>query len=281
MWNRKIKKAFAELRCREVDPASGGVTIVHDFVMAVAKTSSSNAKTCRSVLSGMFKFAVPRRAMSANPVREIGTIEATVKRPKRAISADEITDFHGKLLADSRACRWSLPDVTTFMAATGVRIGEALAVSWDEVDFTAGTVAITHRIIRIKGKGLHRVEKTKRETGDRLLHLPGWAVTMLKRRRLASGGAVPVFPDSLGGWRDPSNTRRALRDVREKAGYEWLTSHAYRRAVATILDKSGATARQIADQLGHAKVSMTQDVYMERGTANPWTAGILESAVQM
>jgi integrase len=65
------------------------------------------------------------------------------------------------------------------------------------------------------------------------------------------------------------------------AGYEWLTSHAYRRGVATLLDSGGATARVVADQLGHAQVSMTQDRYLTRRASNEGAVAILESAIQM
>jgi len=281
MWERRIRKAFAELRCREVDPLVGGVTIVHDFLVAVGKESKSNAKMCRSVLSGMFGFGVPRKALTGNPTRDVGSIEANVKRKKRGVTPAEILDFHAKLLADEKSVRWSLPDIMTLHAGSGVRIGESLAVSWEEVDFTANTIDFSWRIIRVKGVGLVRAENTKRASGDRVLEMPSWVMTMLKRRRLASGGAVPIFADSLGQWRDPSNTRRVLRDIREAAGYEWLTSHAYRRGVAKILDDGGATARAVADQLGHAKVSMTQDNYLERGVSNAGNARILESAVAL
>lgn len=43
-----------------------------------------------------------------------------------------------------------------------------------------------------------------------------------------------------------------------------MKSHTARRTVATLLDDQGMTARRIADQLGHARPSMTQDVYMGR-----------------
>jgi integrase len=39
------------------------------------------------------------------------------------------------------------------MLATGVRIGEALATIWSEVDSEAGTVQISSTLIRVKGKG--------------------------------------------------------------------------------------------------------------------------------
>ena len=43
-----------------------------------------------------------------------------------------------------------------------------------------------------------------------------------------------------------------------------MTSHVFRKTAATETDRAGLTARQIADQLGHSKVSMTQDHYLGR-----------------
>ena len=104
---------------------------------------------------------------------------------------------------------------------------------------------------------------------------------MLKRRKLASGGAVPVFPNSKGEWQRPRSVENALARVRGRIGYDWLTTHAYRRGVATILDTGGATARAVSDQLGHAQVSMTQDVYLSRGVSNADNVAILESVVDL
>lgn len=88
---------------------------------------------------------------------------------------------------------------------------------------------------------------------------PATALTMLRRRKLAAGGRGPVFPGSRGGWRDPSNTSRDLRNARGSEGIAWVTNHVCRKTAATELDQAGLSARQIADQLGHSKVSMTQD----------------------
>ena len=51
-----------------------------------------------------------------------------------------------------------------------------------------------------------------------------------------------------------------------------------RKTTATALDNAGHTARQIADQLGQARVSITQDTYMGRQPANPAAAQALEHA---
>ena len=153
------------------------------------------------------------------------------------------------------------------MLSTGVRIGEALAVSWDEVDLSAGTVWIKHTIIRVDGVGLIR-QGTKTATGERM-RLPAFAVAMLPRRKPASGGRGPVFPDSRGGRRDPSNTSRDLRNARGSTEFAWATSHVFRKTAARELDRVRLTARQIADQLGDAEVSMTHDRYLGRRAGDP------------
>jgi integrase len=65
----------------------------------------------------------------------------------------------------------------------------------------------------------------------------------------------------------------------EADAFSWLTSHVFRKTTATILDDAGQSARQIADQLGHARPSMTQDVYMGRKAKNPAAASALEQAL--
>lgn len=89
--------------------------------------------------------------------------------------------------------------------------------------------------------------------------------------------ASPVFPNVDGGLRDPSNTLRVLRATRGSEGFEWVTSHVFRKTAATVLDDAGLTARLIADQLGHSRPSMTQDVYIARKVVDAATARALEN----
>jgi integrase len=52
--------------------------------------------------------------------------------------------------------------------------------------------------------------------------------------------------------RDPSNTTADLRQALDRAGFDWVTSHTFRKTVATWMDEAGMSARQIADHLGDA-----------------------------
>lgn len=57
-----------------------------------------------------------------------------------------------------------------------------------------------------------------------------------------------------------------------------MTSHMLRRTAATELDRAGLSARQITDQLGYAKVSMTQDRYLGRRAVGRAAADALDRA---
>jgi integrase len=58
-----------------------------------------------------------------------------------------------------------------------------------------------------------------------------------------------------------------------------MTSHSLRRTTATMLDEAGLSAPVIADQLGHARPSMKQDVYMGRKVVDARVAEALEDAL--
>lgn len=226
----------------------------------------------------MLGLAVRHGALTANPARETTRIEGGKKKAPRALTLEERTQWLAQLEADEVAARKDLPDLSRFMLATGVRIGEALAVCWPDVDLQGGLVEVNFTVTRIKGKGLIR-KSTKTSSGERTLPLPSWAVAMLVERYEATEDPEgPVFPDSIGGRRDPPNTCRALRQARGSDGFAWVTSHVFRKKAATILDEAGLSAREVADQLGHSRPSLTQDVHMGRKAVSKAAAEALETA---
>lgn len=273
--DRHVLPGLGEVRLREIT-----VPVVDRFLGAVRTNKGlATAKTSRSVISGVLGLAVRHGALSRNPVRETRRLEGGRKKPPRALTLEERTAWLAQLEDDEKAVRWDLPDLSRFMLATGVRIGEALAVAWGDVDLEHGVVRVDYNVVRVKGQGLMR-KSTKTEAGERTLTLPSWCVDMLRKRFAdVSSSEGPVFPDTLGALRDPSNTRRVLRETRGSEGFAWVTSHVFRKTAATILDEAGLSARVIADQLGHARPSMTQDVYLGRRSVNGAAADALEDAL--
>ena len=78
------------------------------------------------------------------------------------------------------------------------------------------------------------------------------------------------------GFRPATSKTAAGRPVRCTEGpWSWVTSHTFRKTVATRLDDAGFTPRQVADQLGHANPSMTLDVYFGRQVVSAEAARVL------
>lgn len=271
-----VLPALGEVRLGEITPPMA------DRVIGRIKkqVSPATARSCRSVVSGVLALAVRHGAIPSNPVREVERIESRPRKEPRALSTGERVELLRQLRTDEKAVRRDLPDLVFFMLATGCRIGEALAVIWSQVDFDAGTVEITSTLIRVKGEGLLR-KGTKSRAGERLLPLPVSAIAVL-RRRFMTGARLdqPLFPDVLGGFRDPANVRRDLREARGNETLAWVTSHSFRKTAATILDEAALSARLVADHLGHSRTSMTQDYYLGRRAVDSQAAVALEAALR-
>ncbi len=269
-YSQHVAPAVGALRLREAT-----VPRLDAFVVGMrAHHGGGITRTARTVLNGIIGYAVRQGALKTNPMREVSRVAGTAVRTPRALTAGERDDWLAKMEADEVASRRDIPDITRCLLATGMRIGECLAVTFDDIDTSAKVLRVDWNIVRVKGQGLQRMS-TKSAAGERTLRLPGWAVDVMIRRGDRFGWSGPLFPiperrrgaqERRGVWRDPSNTSRDLREARDRAGYQWVTSHVFRKTVATVMDEAGMSAREIADQLGHARPSLTQDVYMARKT---------------
>jgi integrase len=272
--DNQVIPAIGGLRLREVRVS----TIDRVLKTVRERNGVAVAKTTRSVMSGLFALAMRHDAMPANPVRDAERLHV-VKKAHRVLTLDEVRDLRAKIAADQKAVDWDLPDLVDMMMATGLRIGETSAITWAAINFDDATVEVRGTVVRIKGKGLVIKLKPKSEAGWRKVQLPTWCVNMLKQRLAEyepnEWGAVFTSPG--GRLRDPSNSQGDLRDVFNRAGYEDISSHTFRRTVATLMDTAGLSARAAADQLGHARVSMTQDGYFGRQIARTGAADLLES----
>jgi integrase len=169
----------------------------------------------------------------------------------------------------------------TVLIATGLRRSELLALRWIDFDADAGAIAITGKVIRETGKGLIRIDETKTTSSRRTLPLPSFAIETLTQRRALPfmGEQSLIFASTTGTLRDPNNSGRYWRNVRKDLGVPEVTTHSFRKTVATLVDDAGLSARIGADHLGHAKVSMMQDRYMTRGRAHPAVAQLLDRTI--
>lgn len=281
-------EAYTHSVRRVILPRLGDVAIVEAtperlqrFLDAVrTEHGAGSAKTARAVLSGMMGLAARSDAIRQNPVRELEHVNAKAKGAT-PVPLEELLALLEAVRGDERMRQLDLVDVVEFVAGTGVRISEALALAWGDVDLGAGTVTIRANAVRATGRGVIRQEHTKTDAGGRRISLPSALLGILGDRRVR-GGANPlglVFPTVLGNLRDPRNTARDWADARKRLELPAYTFHSFRKTVATALDQAGLTPRDIAEYLGHADPSLTMGVYMSKTVGGTKAASALDAVL--
>ncbi len=159
----------------------------------------------------------------------------------------------------------------------GLRKGEALALTWGDIDLDAAELTVRGSLRRVPGHGLV-LNAPKSERGARVVALPPLCVDVLRRRkqtqRLERVAAGPrwtdsgyVFTTEIGTPIDPDNLHRAWRKMTTKAGLEPLRFHTLRHSAATVALAQGVPLEVISRQLGHAGYAITADVYAHIGEA--------------
>lgn len=275
----KLAKLIGGLRVADATPprldaAVWSMKNAHGAVMA---------RQAHMLLKAGLQLAVMSGVLPTNPVRDVKppTVEDTGPKGAKPIAAAELWPLLEKIRASEECQRKDLADPITMYVATGLRRSELLGLRWSDYDPSAGIVTVTGKLVRVKGEGLQRVGKAKTKAGLRSIHLPQFAVAMLTQRRKRDyyGQQTMMFPSTAGSWRDPDNFNSDWRKARTDLGLPDVTGHSFRKAVATIADEAGFSARMAADHLGHAQVSMTQNTYMSRGQSHPEIAAAIQAAV--
>ena len=246
---------FGRRRLAEIEPRDVKAYLAH-----VAERRRGDRLVSRDTV----RLALaPLRALLATAVEEglIRSNPATgIRVPNGAESEHEeegpkaLTEEELLRLLDASPPEWRL--LFTFLAQTGLRISEAVALRWSDVDFGLRRVKVRRRV----HKG--NVGPPKSRYGRRDVPLaPGTARALWDRRKLASGDDAPIFP-GRDGLLDASTAYRALRSAAKAASVPWAGLHTLRHTCATILFNRGLNAKQVQVWLGHHSPAFTLSAYV-------------------
>lgn len=294
-----LRPELGQLACREAENA-GLMNETLKTVRRKAKESTKRATSgeaamlrARTVLSGICGYAVLHEAMKVNPVKSVEAIDRE-QEPVRALEPEERVDFlvkfraaaEGRLTAQpgkrqsvlgKRGRAWTdLPELVEAMLSTGLRIGEATALTGDDVDLDRREVHAGHHMIRIEGVGMVRQPKRKGNRPGLRAPITSWTLAMWRRRKLESGGAGPLWPTWNGQWLDPGNVAKRINEVCVEIGYGWVSSRYFRHTTATHLGDSDLTDTAISDALGNTP-DVVRKHYRRPRTGNPAVVAALET----
>jgi integrase len=173
-----------------------------------------------------------------------------------------------RLLDATAGSRWHA--LWVLLGTTGMRLGEALGLKWDDVDLAEGRLVVRRTLMRHPGRGL-LFAPPKTEKSRRTIHLSELARRTLLHHRLCEPDrrvrvknwveTCVVFTNARGGPVEFGEINRALTRELRAAGLPHIRVHDLRHTVASILLESGVHPKVVQELLGHSTIRLTLDTY--------------------
>jgi integrase len=248
MWQH-ARPFIGSIKMKDFD-----VRHVETLIASLRKTTrpSVPAKVA-NVLKSAFSVAIKRKQFRyANP---FVVVEVRAPRAKegRALTLDEAKAFLQAAMGTEFEALWIL------LLTSGLRLGEALALEWRDIDLLNGALSVRQALSEVNG--ICEVRETKTRGSRRRVELGGLALNALKARRQANA-ATFVFTTSTGGHPRRSNLRqREFAPICKAAGLAGLTIHSLRHSATSLALAEGVPVVAVAAMLGHGTSRLVQERY--------------------
>ena len=223
----------------------------------------STVKKQFRIVSAPLKQAAALKIISADPSVGISfPKEDNVKKKTKEIAAYDKRE---------QALIWNEiatdPDDTGYLMIallieTGMRIGEALALKWDDVDFARGAVNVHATIVFLcRPKDSFYQDSPKSSASRRIIPLTDRAMDVM-RRLLKKKQSDWVFEDADGNRYSYNSVRWKTQRMCKRCGLKFLGDHVFRHTFATNCYYKGIDIKILSKLLGHASVQITYDTYI-------------------
>jgi integrase len=229
----------------------------------------------------MFDFAINLKMVKENPFKNVirpKTKDAEENKEIKFYTLDEVQKIMATL--DKRVTTtnpsnklyyfFAMLDQTFYrlLAFSGLRVGEALALTWSDIDFEDKTLTVNKNLSQTKTGFVVSSPKTK--SSNRTITLDDKTIRVLKRwqlkeKELLFSNRVKncsiVFPDLNGNHLNRQNIYMRSKRVAKFSNVPNIGTHGWRHTHASMLFESGATMKEAQVRLGHSSIEMTMNIY--------------------
>lgn len=282
LFDRQICPYLGEVKIQELTPA-----ILDAWIRNLQKTglAFNTLSATHALIHHALDYAVyPAQLISSNPS---DYIKVPKNAPRNVIKRMIITleQFRALLEKNPFGTQYYMPLMILYH--TGMRIGEVLGLSWEDIDFEQRRINVRRQIVHLKKHG-YFLTTPKTESSVRYILMGEELISELKRWQRQQGlneenigdSYVYIYRESNGhiikqskGLPAPLGEKISLICTRNDGRlilYESLTiflkgenlnAHSFRHTHATILIENGVEAKAVAGRLGHANTQITQNLY--------------------
>lgn len=221
--------------------------------------SYSQIHNLHKLLNKFFHYAYNEGYINRNPCAGTRNPAKKEEKEKDIFTLEEIE----KILKSAKNERFYC--LVKLLAMTGMRLGEAIALTWDDVDLKSHKITINKSFNKAG-----ELTTTKTNSSNRtIVFNPSLAKDLKIRKkenaeeRLKAGYEETklVFPTPVGTHQDQRNFLRAFNRIVEASGVKYRSPHTLRHSFASIMRQKGYSLELVADFLGHSSILTTGDIY--------------------
>jgi integrase len=227
-------------------------------------------------LKACLSRAVELGLLPANPMERVKK-PRWEPRPRRYWTVEQVHVFIQAGL--TTRSKWG--PLCTLLVTTGLRISEALGLTWGDVDLAARHLVVRQPLVWVDGTWHAQAPKTR--AGRRVVSLPEVAIAALARHQARqvkdgerTGDDAPLFRTATGRPPRSEQVRDALDGLCAEAGVPRLNVHGLRHVHAMLALEATGDAYVVQRRLGHSHVNVTLGIYGYSTRDDAAVAGALD-----
>lgn len=263
-YNNHIKPVLGNVRVKDINTPR-----LTQFVQSL-KLQPETVRKIYVVLQSIFHRGVEQGFIRDTPCRNVILPKNRSKKKKPVLDEEQTSRF--MKLIEEKKCDPDIKRIIKVLLYTGMRCGECLALSWNDINFEEMTISIEHNLADVGGK--HWLTTPKTESSIRTIGMSQALADIFREQKkyqeqlieaLGDDFSHPemVFTSANGNYRDRSSLGTSLKRFLRGTEFDFLTLHSLRHCNATLLLNSGVDLKVVSDHLGHCDIGVTANIYAD------------------
>ena len=239
-----------------------------DFLLYQKNLANQTTSAYKSRLNKLFQYAVKNGYIETNPIEsciiEYKTRTESKKNPNKFLEDDE----YNRLIEYTRKINLRYAMLFEWMYMTGMRVGEALALTWDKIDLDSNPpiahVSSTLEYHQLKIKDVYASTSPKTTASIRSVSLPNRCIEILAQiEEIEGSNRGFIFTTSKHTPISITAINTFLRTHRERMGIDKnISTHIFRHTHISKLAEMGLPLYSIQARVGHENSQVTESIYL-------------------
>lgn len=263
-YNNHIKPVLGNVRVKDINTPR-----LTQFVQSL-KLQPETVRKIYVVLQSIFHRGVEQGFIRDTPCRNVILPKNRSKKKKPVLDEEQTSRFMN--LIEEKKCDPDIKRIIKVLLYTGMRCGECLALSWNDINFEEMTISIEHNLADVGGK--HWLTTPKTESSIRTIGMSQALADIFREQKKYQEQLIEaigddfshpemVFTSASGNYRDRSSLGTSLKRFLRGTEFDFLTLHSLRHCNATLLLNSGVDLKVVSDHLGHCDIGVTANIYAD------------------